>query len=114
MAQFDIHENNGANREAIPYVVVVQSALYDDFRRRVVVPMVRKSAVGTVDRKRFNPAFRIKGVTVILHPLEISSVPVDRLGKIVGSLAGDGPRIIDALDELLTRSWGWQASRSGA
>ena len=106
MAQFDIHENKGANHEAIPYVVVVQSALYDDFRRRVVVPLVRKSFVGTVDRQRFNPEFRIKGVPVILHPLEISSVPVDRLGKVVGSLAGDGQRIMDALDELLTRSWG--------
>ena len=106
MAQFDIHENKGANHEAIPYVVVVQSALYDDFRRRVVVPLVRKSSVGTVDRQRFNPEFRVKGVPVILHPLEISSVPVDRLGKVAGSLAGDGQRIMDALDELLTRSWG--------
>jgi toxin CcdB len=106
MPQFDIHENKGVNHESIPYVVVVQSALYDDFRRRVVVPLVRKSAVGAVDRERFNPEFRIKGVPVILHPLEISSVPVDRLGKVVGSLSGDGQRIIDALDELLTRSWG--------
>ena len=106
MARFDIHENKGPNHPAIPYVVVIQSALYDDFRRRVVVPLVRKSTVGTVDRERFNPEFRIKGVTVILHPLEISSVPVDRLGKVAGSLAGDGQSIVDALDELLTRSWG--------
>ena len=84
MAQFDIHENRGANHETIPFVVVVQSALYNDFRRRVVVPLVRKSAVGAVDRERFNPEFRIKGVAVILHPLEISSVPVDRLGKVAG------------------------------
>jgi toxin CcdB len=106
MAQFDIHENKGANHEAIPFVVVVQSALFDAFRRRVVVPLVRKSAVGAVERERFNPEFRIKGITVILHPLEISSVPVERLGKVVGSLSGEGQRIVDALDELLTRSWG--------
>lgn len=106
MAQFDIHENTGPNREMIPYVVVVQSALFDDFRRRVVVPLVKKSAVGKVGRDRFNPEFRIRGTVVLLHPLEIVSVPVDRLGKTVGSLADDGQRISDALDELLTRAWG--------
>ena len=93
MAQFDIHENKGANHAAIPYVVVVQSALYDDFRLRVVVPLVRKSVVGRVDRARFNPEFRIRGTNVILHPLEVSSVQVDRLGEAIGSLAGDGQRI---------------------
>ena len=106
MAQFDIHENSGPNRDTIPFVVVVQSTLFDDFRRRVVVPLVKKSAVGKVDRTRFNPEFRIRGTTVLLHPLEISSVPVDRLGKVAGTLADEGQRIIDALDELLTRSWG--------
>jgi toxin CcdB len=105
MAQFDIHENAGPNRDTIPFVVVVQSALFDDFRRRVVVPLVKKSAVGKVDRVRFNPEFRIRGTAVLLHPLEVASVPVDRLGKVVGSLADDGQRVIDALDELLTRAW---------
>ncbi len=106
MAQFDVHANMGPNREAIPFVVVIQSALYDDYRRRVVVPLVRKSAVEPPGRARFNPGFRIKGLTVVLHPLEIASVPRDRLGEPVASLASDGQRIVDALDELLTRSWG--------
>jgi len=33
-------------------------------------------------------------------------VPLDQLGEPVGSLAGQGQAIADALDELLTRSWG--------
>ena len=36
MAQFDVHRNNGKSREDIPFVVIVQSALYNDYRRRVV------------------------------------------------------------------------------
>jgi toxin CcdB len=34
------------------------------------------------------------------------SVVVDQLGEVVGSLAEHGQDITDALDELLTRSWG--------
>ena len=106
MAQFDVHRNKGKNRDAIPFVVVVQSSLFDDYRRRVVVPLVRKSALGRVSHASFNPTFRIDGTPVVLHPLEIVSIPLDALGEHVDLLAHEGTHIIDALDQLLTRSWG--------
>lgn len=106
MAQFDVHRNAGKSRDDIPYVVLVQSSLFDGYRRRVVVPLVRKSTLGKISNARFNPAFKIEGITVILHPLEIVSVPIERLGDPVASLAHEGGRIMDALDELLTRAWG--------
>ena len=59
MAQFDVHRNSGKSQEDIPFVVIVQSALYNDYRRRVVVPLVRKSAVGRIASERFNPTFRL-------------------------------------------------------
>jgi len=103
MAQFDVHRNPGRHRESIPFVVIVQSTLYDDYRRRVVVPLVDKSALGKVTNARFNPTFRIKGKSVVLHPLEIVSVAQENLGELVGSLEEEGDKIIGALDELLTR-----------
>ena len=106
MAQFDVHHNSGRNRDAIPFVVTVQSALFDSYKRRVVVPLVRKSTLGKISSSRFNPTFRIANVAVVLHPLEIVSVPVEKLGTKIGSLASDGDAILSALDELLTRAWG--------
>jgi len=103
MAQFDVHRNPGRHRDSIPFVVVVQSSLYDGYRRRVVVPLVSKTSLGKVANPRFNPAFRIKGMSVVLHPLEIVSVARENLGERVGSLAEEGDRIVAALDELLTR-----------
>jgi toxin CcdB len=103
MAQFDVHRNPGRHRDSIPFVVIVQSALYDDYRRRVVVPLVDKSSLGKVTNRRFNPTFRIKGQSVVLHPLEIVSVAKENLGELVGSLKEEGDKIIAALDELLTR-----------
>ena len=103
MAQFDVHRNTGRHRDTIPFVVVVQSSLYNNYRRRVVVPLVNKSSLGKVTNPRFNPTFRIKGQSVVLHPLEIVSVANENLGEIVESLEEEGDTIIAALDELLTR-----------
>lgn len=41
-----------------------------------------------------------------LHAARAVSVALEQLGEPVGSLAAQGQQITDALDELLTRSWG--------
>jgi len=109
MAQFDVHRNKGVLRDSVPFVVLVQSAQFDGYRRRLVVPLVRRTLLPantpTVGR-RMNPTFHVDGVEVVLHPLDMVSVPVDQLGTRVGSLAEHGQSISDALDELLTRTWG--------
>jgi len=90
-------------------VVLVQSSLFDGYRRHVVVPLVLRSALpaGTqVAGRRMNPVFDINGQSLVLHPLDMVSVANDRLGPCVGNLADQGQAIADALDELLTRSWG--------
>jgi toxin CcdB len=104
MAQFDVHRNLGINKDSIPFVVVVQSSQYDSYCRRVVVPLVRASALGKISHTGFNPSFKIRGTSVVLHPLEIVSIPVDRLGVLVGSLRERSQFIVAALDELLTQA----------
>lgn len=109
MAQFDVHRNKGPLKASIPFVVVVQSAQFDRYRRRVVVPLVRRSALPgdtpTVG-SRMNPVFRVQNTEVVLHPLDTVSVALNDLGAKAGSLAEHGQAITDALDELLTRAWG--------
>jgi toxin CcdB len=109
MPQFEVHLNPGPLRETVPMVVVVQSALFDGYRRHVVVPLVRRSALPASARlagSRMNPVFEVNGHSVVLHPLDMVSVASDQLGPIVGSLADQGQVIADALDELLSRTWG--------
>lgn len=105
MAQFDVHRNSGRLRDTIPFVVVVQSSQFDAYRRRVVVPLVKASAVDGPVLRALNPEFRIRNVAVLLHPLDLVSIPVDQLGEHVGSLAASGDAIVSALDEVLTRAW---------
>ena len=108
MAQFDVHRNKGALRASIPFVVIVQSSLFDRYRRRMVVPLVLRSALpadAMTVGSRMNPLFTVEGRQLVLHPLDMVSVARDQLGEQVSSLAEHGQAIADALDELLTRSW---------
>jgi toxin CcdB len=71
MAQFDVHRNNGLQKVNIPFVVIFQSVLFNDYRRRLVVPLVRLSGMpvkSEVVGSRLNPQFKIDQVDVVLHP----------------------------------------------
>jgi toxin CcdB len=103
MAQFDVHRNSGRHNDTIPFVVVVQSTVFDAYRRRVVVPLVKASALGKIANPRFNPTFKVAKTQVVLHPLELVSVSSEALGKVVTSLRAHADQIIGALDELLLR-----------
>lgn len=105
MAQFDVHRNPGPQRAVIPYVVVVQSGRFDVARRRVVVPLVLEAVVAATEPS-LNPRFDVEGRQVVLNPLHIVSIDVDRLGERVGSLHAEGDRVIAAIDQLVTRAWG--------
>ena len=71
MAQFDVFRNSGKHRDIIPFVVAVQSVLYDDYGRRVVVPLVRAAALGTLASPRLDPTLKIRNILLVLHALEI-------------------------------------------
>lgn len=105
MAQFDVHRNGGRQRDSIPYVVVVQSAIFDAYHRRVVIPLVRESELSAAAHPRLNPRFKIQGITVALHPLQVVSVSQRDLGRPVDSLAAQSDLVIAALDEMLSRAW---------
>ena len=84
MAQFDVHRNPGAQRETIPFVVVVQSAQFDRYRRRMVVPLVRRGALplgAPIVGSRMNPVFQFQGEALVLHPLDMVSVDLANLGE---------------------------------
>ncbi len=103
MAQFDVHRNLGAHRHDIPFVVIVQSQRLDGYRRRVVIPLVLASSVPAAE-PNLNPSFHVDAVEVVLHPLEIVSIAVDRLGERVASLADEADRIIAAIDLVISRA----------
>jgi toxin CcdB len=105
MAQFDVHRNTGRLRDSVPFVVIVQSSQFDGYRRRLVAPLVKANTVGVLALHTFNPTFTIRNVRVVLHPLDLVSIPLDHLGECVGSLEESADAIVAALDEVFTRAW---------
>ena len=106
MAQFDVHRYPGRGHDGIAYVVVLQSSYFDGYHRRVVIPLVKKSGFGGNWPARFVPTLTVMGEQVVLVPLDVFSLPADKLGKPVASLADHGQQIIDAMDELTMRAYG--------
>jgi toxin CcdB len=101
MAQLDVYENpNPATREEIPYLLDVQTGLLESLASRVVVPLVKASAMGKA-AQHLNPSFTIEQTEVIMSTAELAGIPTRLLGKKVGSLADRRSEIIAALDFLL-------------
>jgi toxin CcdB len=102
--RLSVHRNPGRNQRAVPFVVVVQSDRFRNAPRRVVIPLVAAEEFGRADSE-VGPHLMIGDQEVVLAPLQITNIPHDSLGPPVASLAGEGIRVIRALDALLTNVW---------
>ena len=103
MAQFDVHRN--ASRKTsheFPYLLEIQSNLFEDSSRVVVTPLVLTSAVTEQD-STLNPEFEVEAACVSLFPLDISSMNKNSLGETVATLRLESERIVAALDLLFVR-----------
>lgn len=105
MAQFDVRENRGPNRFARPFVVLLQSARFDRFDRRLVAPLARLTVMA-VPRSEITPHLVVAGETMALLALELTSVEAVRLGPFIASIAVESGRIIAAIDEVIATAYG--------
>ena len=105
MAQFDVFQNPGRQRDAIPFVVVLQNARFDRAGTRFVAPLVR-SEVARVAEHYLAPRFVVHGIEVILDVFNLATLPADQLDRSVSSLADEESRVklIRALDELISQA----------
>ncbi len=105
MAQFDVLKNPGRQREAIPFVVVLQNTRFDRSGTRFVAPLVL-SRLANIAEHYLAPRFTINGIDVVMDVFNLATLPADRLGTPVASLADEASRaqLIRALDEFLSQA----------
>lgn len=48
---------SAGNEAAFHFVVVAHSRLFDSYRRRVVIPLVRKAELGHISKHHLNPTY---------------------------------------------------------
>lgn len=102
MARFDVYENpNPATKAEVPYLLDVQADLLDNLATRVVVPLIKLSAMGKA-AQHLNPQFTINTEKLVMSTAELAGIPVSYLGEKAGTLKERRDEIIAALDFLLS------------
>lgn len=103
MAQFDVFKNNNLQTaERFPYLIEVQSDIFESSTRSVYVPLILANALSKPD-KTLNFEFTMDDKSLRFFPLDISSAPRDVVGECVGSLKHESDTVIGALDLLFAR-----------
>jgi len=103
VAQFDVYENANKNtNQHYPYLLEVQSDIFEDSNRAVYVPLVLAKTLKKPD-KTFNPKFNVSGIDVRLFPLDIASASRNTVGSNVASVKNESDKVIAALDLLAAR-----------
>ncbi|MEW5973781.1 MAG: CcdB family protein [Pseudomonadota bacterium] len=101
MAQFDIYRNDGHDRKTFPYVMAVQSDLFEDTRSIIVIPLIAPENVDRV-HPRFQPRITLAGETWACVTQLMTAVPRAPLGAPVGNAASYRADILAAIDLLFT------------
>ncbi|UVO55095.1 CcdB family protein [Sphingomonas sp. SUN039] len=96
MARYDVFRDP----DGTGFVVDVQSDIFDDYRTRVVIPLLPPE-IAPLAVPRLNPRFDIEGQSFTLHPHFVASVPSSALGRPITSLASEDYAIAGALDLML-------------
>ena len=103
MAQYDVYVNpNPASREAVPYVVDVQSRLLDQTNTRLTMPLRPLSPASAGLPRRLVPRLTVAAQTYVLYAHQAAVVESRLLKKPVASLAAHSADILGALDAVVS------------
>ena len=98
MARFDLYETRSAR---IPFLVEVQSGLFDELRSRVVIPLIPATRADTPTVPRLHPMIVIEDARYCLVTSEITTVPLKSLHTRIGNIEAEhGDTITAAMDFL--------------
>ena len=103
VAQYDAYLNpNAAQREAFPYLVVLQSDQLDHYSSRFVVPLARLPRPPASAPRRLAQSVEIEGERCYLAAHLCGPFPAKLLRKPVASLRNEAGTFRDALDAVIS------------
>lgn len=101
MAQFDIYRNaNSETNERFPFLVDVQSELFEELQSRVVIPLAKAELVG-FPMIYLTPTVSFDGVSYLLMTPQVAGISRAEIGAQAGSVANQERAITTAIDFLL-------------
>jgi len=101
--RFDVYRNpEPRSTRSFPYLLVIQSELFDALPTVVVVPLVRTSMLGGRPAERLNPELIVDGEKVYMLTQQLGAVSIKSLTKYLSNLDAARDVITLALDFLFT------------
>ncbi len=101
MRQYDICRNsNAASRKQVPFVVVLQADLLQDFHVVVVAPLMTETVATKI--VRLNPTVKLQGKTYRVSMAGLASVLRKQLGEVVANVESQHVEFVAAIDLLFT------------
>jgi toxin CcdB len=101
MAKYDVYVNpNPGSREAVPFLVDVQSRFLDHFTTRLMLPLLRLEPSNTGVPRRLMPRVRVLEQSLVLYAHQAAAIESRLLKKPVASLAPHASEILGALDAV--------------
>ncbi|MDN7178747.1 CcdB family protein [Caballeronia sp. SEWSISQ10-4 2] len=102
MARFDLYGNpDDQTRRLAPYLLDVQSTHVGILPTRIVIPLRPTPDLGFSGKPSdLLPVFEINGEKHFLDTPAMSAVPLNALGRRIGSLADHRDAILAALDRI--------------
>ncbi|ACT11550.1 MULTISPECIES: type II toxin-antitoxin system toxin CcdB [Pectobacterium] len=99
--QFIVYQYKRASHYTM--FIDVQSDIVDTPKRRMVIPLIESHHLSEKVNKTLFPLIRIDGEDYRLMTTELSSVPVEVIGKVIADLGDCADEIKDALNLMF---WG--------
>lgn len=102
MAQYDVYVNpTVAQRDAFPYLVVLQSDLLERYPTRLMMPLSRMPSAGVSMPRRLSLTVEVGGERLLLASHLCAPLTAKLLSSPVASLRADAGTIRDALDAVI-------------
>lgn len=92
---------NWRNREAFPYLLVLQHDLLSELPTRLAIPLMKRRRGATLGVPRLNPVVEIEGADFVLMSHLLGTVALDKLQTRVSDLSARRSEIIAAIDVVL-------------
>jgi len=103
MGQFTVYKNkNPKSKSAYPYLVDIQANLLADLSTRVVIPLVKLTALRKKPIRDLTPVFDVDGVKYMLMTPQLAGISMRELGQPVANVGSHRDEIVAAVDFLIT------------
>lgn len=103
MPQFSVYKNKNPNtRSAYPYLVDIQSDLLSELKTRVVVPLVKVTALGKKPIQHLTPTVEVDGQKYLMLMPQLAGISTKDLGPRVSDVSKYRNAIVGSIDFLAT------------